>query len=49
MHFDREVSKEGAGAGISITGLEFEYISFFNKLYFDLVHNEPLHRNWHTH
>ena len=29
MHFDGAVSKEGAGAGISVAGPDFEYISFF--------------------
>ena len=39
MHFDGTISKEGAGAGISITGLEFEHKSFSYKLYFDCTNN----------
>ena len=39
MHFDGAISKEGVGAGISITSPEFEYWSFSYKLYFDCTNN----------
>lgn len=39
MHFDGAVSKEGAGACISIVGLEFEYKIFSYKLYFECTNN----------
>ena len=39
MHFDGALSKEGAGAGISVVGLDFEYISFSFKLYFECTNN----------
>ena len=39
MHFDGVVSKEGAGACISIVGPEFEYISFSYKLSFECTNN----------
>lgn len=39
MHFDGVVSKEGAGAGVSIAGPNFEYKSFSFKLYFECTNN----------
>ena len=39
MHFDGAVSKEGAGAGVSVAGPGFEYNSFSFKLYFECTNN----------
>lgn len=39
MHFDGAVSKEGAAAGVSVVGLDFEYKSFSFNLYFECTNN----------